>query len=178
MKHSLYLVLAALLFTVACTETSTVPDVDDHDVVTTVVLKTISETDTVTFTWEDIDGIGGAGPNRIDTIALDANTTYACSIALYNRSVSPSIDLTTEIREHDDEHQFFYTLTPAAGAITYDDRDANNKPVGLLTNWITIDPATGTLRVDLSHFDDPKDKDGTTPSDETDVSVTFPVVIR
>lgn len=169
---------ATLLFTVACTETSTVPDVDDHDVVTTVVLTAMSETDTLTFTWEDIDGIGGNPPNRIDTVVLRANETYACSLSLYNKSESPVLDMTEEIEEHSDEHQFFYTLTTAAGAITYDDTDANGKPVGLSTNWVTIDPATGTLRVDLSHFDDPKDKTGTTPSDETDVSVTFPVVIR
>ena len=166
-----------------CSEHGSDPhDHADHDVITTIEL-TLTPSDTAQPTqrivWEDLDGPGGANPTRIDTIVLRPGATYKGSIALSNRSVSPVEDLTPTIEAERDNHQFFYVLSSGLGALTITDKDSRQLPVGLSFSLDQSGTATsGTLAVQLSHFGNASSKNGTTPSDETDLSVVFPVVVR
>lgn len=166
----------------ACSEHGHDHDHADHDVVTTIEIELTASDTTLgkqVFTWEDLDGPGGANPTRIDTLVLRAGMTYVGRVRIANRSVSPSRDLTPTIEAERDYHQFFYQLSDGLGALTITDKDSRQLPVGLAfaLNQSGSAPA-GTLSVQLSHFDDASTKNGTTPSDETDVSVVFPVVVR
>ena len=82
---------------------------------------------------------------------------------------------------HSDEHQFFYVAGGDAASrltVTVTDEDGNALPLGLAFTVEVSDgaAATGTLRVVLSHYDDGP-KDGVNMSDESDVDLTFPVMI-
>lgn len=168
---------------IGCSEHGSDPhDHADHDVITTIEL-TLTSSDTTQPTqsiiWEDLDGPGGANPTRIDTILLRPGATYKGNITISNRSVTPIEDLTSTIEAERDNHQFFYVLSGGLGALTITDKDSRQLPVGLSFDLVQKGSATsGTLSVQMSHFDNASSKDGTTPSDETDVSVLFPVVVR
>ena len=188
MKFTLFiatsLVLVALTM-VGCSETSNAPDdANDHDVVTTVTF-TLRPTnvmgDTLVYVWEDIDGVGGNNPNRIDTMELSNGVLYACTVKLENRSVSPTIDLTVSIEEEKDDHQFLYTISEQQGAVIVLDRDSRDLPVGLLFNLqSTTEPAPtpGTFTMSLYHYERSTDKVAGVPGSETDVSIEMPVLRR
>ena len=171
-------------FTSGCKETSTTPDPINHDIVTTVTI-TLKPTgvliDSIVAVWEDIDGVGGSNPNRIDTLILNAGTVYTATIKLENRSVTPTVDLTSEIGTEKDNHQFFYAITNSLGEVTVLDKDSRNLPVGLrfsLSSTVTASAVFGALTMSLSHWENATDKNGTTPSAETDVSVELPLMVR
>jgi hypothetical protein len=105
--------------------------------------------------------------------------TPSSSIAAFPiRARFACIDVTAEIVARKDEHQFFFTVSGGVLTISPGDIDSRGLPVGLTTVIAPAKKGAGELTIELSHFDDPADKDGTTRSDETDVSVTFPVVVR
>ena len=174
--------LSLVLFTVvfaACD--STEPDDEgpgEEELITRVVLTLTGDGQTVTATANDPDGDGTNF--QIDTITLTAGTTYTGSIELADDINGE--DITEEVDEEGDEHQFFYTVGGGAAGrvtVTITDQDDDGLPVGLsFTVAVSAgDAASGTLRVILSHYDDDP-KDGMTMSDETDVDVTFPVEIQ
>lgn len=166
----------------ACSEHGHDHDHGDHDVVTTVEVELTASDTTLgkqVFIWEDLDGPGGTNPSRIDTVVLRPGITYSGRVRISNRAKSPAVDLTTTIDNERDYHQFFYQLSAGLGTLTITDKDSRQLPVGLAFDLAQSGPATsGTLAIQLSHFDDRSDKNGTTPSDETDISVILPVAVR
>jgi hypothetical protein len=165
-----------------CSESSHDPhDHDDHDVITTVTFTlkpTNAAGDSLVYVWEDIDGVGGNNPNRIDTMKLATGVLYACTVKLENRSVNPAKDVTSEIAADKDEHQFLYTISDWQGAITVLDRDSRDLPVGLVFNLqttITADAVPGTFGMRLFHYDNATDKVAGVPGEETDISIQLPV---
>lgn len=172
--------VSALLW--SCSEskkTPVEPGPGDEDVVTRVVLAVSPDGGTTEqrFVWEDADGPSGNAPNQIDTVRLAPGITYTATLSLYNTTVSPVVDVTSEIAEYANEHQFFFAVNGGVFTMTATDTDGRSLPVGLASRIANVVTGTGTLTVNLSHYDDPTTKDGVTPSDETDVSVTWPVII-
>lgn len=157
---------------------------DEHDVITTVTLRfvnTADSNDVVTAVWEDIDGIGGANPNRIDSIKLKKAATYACNVSFENRSVTPVVNVTQDIQNDRNYHQVFYDLSSYLGQITVEDLDARNLPVGLRFRMMTPMDASavpGQLKLSLYHYDNESDKTGTTRGSETDIEVAFPTFVQ
>jgi hypothetical protein len=146
----------------------------------TLTLTPVGGGAAVTVTFSDPDGDGGNAPT-IGTLTLKAGTTYNGTIELLDETKNPAENITEEVEEESDAHQFFYT--PKGGivgrvTIVITDRDANNLPVGLeYTVTVTAGAAAnGTLNVVLSHYDE-SPKNGTTPSDESDIDIDFPVNI-
>jgi hypothetical protein len=134
----------------------------------------------VTVVFSDPDGDGGTAPT-IGTLTLKAGTTYTGTIELLDETKDPDENITEEVEEESDVHQFFYT--PEGGivgrvTVNITDTDANNLPVGLeYTVAVTAGAAAnGTLNVVLGHYDEAP-KDGTTRSDESDIDIDFPVSI-
>jgi hypothetical protein len=172
--------VAVTLALAGCSETSTHPDDDDHDIVTTIRLDV---TDTLgnavrSWTWEDADGPGGAAPNRIDTIVLSTNAPYLCSVHVLNVLAEPDEDLTPVIVSEGIHHQFFYASTLTGIVVTYNDKDANGRPIGQRIRLSASEAGKGLFIIELSHFDDAANKNGVDPSDETDVRVEFPLHIQ
>ncbi len=155
----------------------------------TLVRLTLTELDaqgnetnnTTTVTWEDADGEGGNAPT-IGTLTLAAGTSYSGTIELLDTTKNPAEDITEEVEEEDDEHQFFYELSGSGAArvtITITDQDSNQLPVGL--EYLVVVSAggadTATLNVVLSHYDEGP-KNGTDKSDESDIDIDIPVNIQ
>ena len=172
------LLLFAPMVLISCKKDHDDPD-DPHDhndeeLITTVNL-TLTDADggIVTAQWQDKDGDGGEAPT-IETIGLNANTTYTVSIEFLDESHDPAEDITEEIAEEDEEHLIcFATQT----GVTIDRTDSDgNYEVGLKSEWITSGAESGEVTIRLLH--QPDVKDGTCDVGETDVEVTFPLVIN
>ncbi len=172
------------LFGTSCDHLNDPHDHDhDHDAVTTVTLTLVAQgtTDTTRVTWEDLDGIGGNNPNRIDTLFLRPATIYLGSVRFENRAKSPIEDVTEEVLEDANKHQVFYAVSNSLGQLQVLDKDGRGLPLGLvysLSTALTTAAVPGVLTLSLYHYDSESSKNGTDPADETDVEVTFPLILR
>ena len=174
------LFISALTFT-ACSE----DDHDDHDdhheeeVITTLNYTLTNGNDIITLTFEDLDGEGGSDGTYTISGPLSANTTYTGTLKLLNATESPAEDITEEIKEEDDEHEFFYTSTVTGLAIKKTDVDGNGNPVGLETSVISGAAGSGSISIVLKH-EATKPNDGSSESagGSTDIEVTFNVTVE
>lgn len=166
---------------------------DDHDheneseLITTVVYTlTPSSGVPVVMTFKDIDGDGGKAPVITTSGSLKSTETYNGSLVLLNESVSPAVDITKEINAEDEAHQFFFEVTGTlAGklAITYEDKDSQNNPVGLKTKVKPSGTGTGKLKITLRHEPNKKASGVATGSianagGETDIEVSFDIEVK
>ncbi len=134
------------------------------------------------FYFEDSDGDGGAPP-IINADSLLANTTYEGVITMLNKSISPPDNIHEEILEEGIDHQFFYTSTGSSIIILYQDEDNSGLPIGLSTKLMTADFSTGLLTITLRHLPEKiglhvSEGDITNAGGETDIELTFPLVIK
>jgi hypothetical protein len=172
------LFISSLTFT-ACSDN----EEDDHDheeeLITTVTYTLTNGNDTVTLKFKDIDGEGGADGTYTVSGALSANTTYTGSIELLNETESPAEDITEEVEEEGDEHEFFYSSTISDLTVSKTDVDSNGNSIGIATSLATLDAGTGTLTVILKH-EPTKPNDGTAngAGGSTDVEVTFSIEVE
>lgn len=140
----------------------------------------------VTFRFRDLDGEGGNAP-VVDGVTVYAGTNYDGSVQVLNETESPPENITEEVEEEAEAHQFLYQTLGgfSAASVTYADKESDyvtnsgaDHPVGLAFTLSVPDNAqNGQLRIILSHFDEAP-KDGTNQSDETDIDVTFQVEVR
>lgn len=128
-----------------------------------------------TFTWSDTDGAGGTAP-KIDTIKLTPNGSFASELTIQDGSASPAKDFTTEIISESNDHLFVYKSTGNL-SVTDLSKDGNGKAFGQTATVKTTVAGAGTLQILLKHL---PNKDASDPSTtgETDIDVTFPVVIK
>lgn len=182
------LLLATLLLTTACNRGEEDPDGDnDGEVITTIVLKftEAGTNNTLEFTWEDLDGPGGNAP-VIDPIVLANDKTYNLSIELFDKTDPNDIeDITEEIEEEDDEHQFFFQGTAVGNLIRiqYADEDGDGNPVGLKNTVTTISTGSGTFIITLRHELNKnaagvKDGNIANAGGDTDVEATFQLTVQ
>lgn len=136
----------------------------------------------VVFTFQDLDGDGGNPPVVTDGV-LDVNSTYTGSLELLNELESPAEDITTEVQDEAEEHQFFFESSLSGINISYDDLDVNGNPIGLNTILNTDGLASGTIIITLRHLPN-KDAVGVSSGDitnaggETDIEVVFNVEVQ
>lgn len=146
---------------------------DDHEhteLITTITLTFTPESgETVTASFSDPDGDGGASGTS-DPIVLAPNTTYTMTVALLNELEEPAEDVTEEIREEAEEHQFLVygasVTGPGSagdGLVTHayadvesdygDNAVGDDLPVGIANTITTTDASTmdGELRLMLRH---------------------------
>ena len=184
-RSIIFTLLAGLIF-FACSEDSVAPDDGPGEVevisrVTVTLTDTSNPTNVAAAVWDDSDGDGVA--DNIGTLTLTAGATYSGTILLENALETPAENITLEIDEEAEEQQFFYSVTGAlAGNITLviNDTDDNNYPVGL---DYTVAVAAGTggqtgeMGIILYHYDD-VDKDGVSPSNESDIDISIPLTVQ
>ena len=120
----------------------------------------------------------------IDDVNLLANTTYTGTVTLLNETESPAEDITEEVAEEADEHQFFYQASTSLNVTTdYADADADGNPVGINFSLITGEASNGNFTVTLRH-EPSKGASGVAEGDitnaggETDVTQTFNVIVE
>ncbi len=172
--------LAAGLLTVSCSNDDDDPEViNDEEVITTMNVTLTAASGNITLQSQDLDGDGPNAPVIDISGNLAANTTYSGSIELLNETESPAEDITEEVAEEDDEHQFFFSASGAVTGTDYADADGDGNPLGILFTLTTGDPGNGTLQITLRH--EPKKPNDGSLSDaggETDIAQTFNVVIQ
>jgi hypothetical protein len=134
-----------------------------------------------TATINDPDGIGVQDPlPQEGTLVLAPGASYDGTVTFTDATKTPPEDITAEVEEEGEAHRVFYTIDAAnAGTVTVTDldTDAGGAPLGL-TFTITaaagaVSGSDGTINVVLSHYDESPKGDGSVPSEETDVDVTF-----
>ncbi len=183
--NSLFLCGTALvvsLFTFGCSKDPASPPENESETITTVRFRLVQTDDTTRVfqaQWRDLDGEGGNPPMITGFSNLPANKTFSGSIQVLDETKSPIEDITKEIKEEDDEHQFFYIVSGVSLTLQYDDADSNGKPVGLKTRVTTGNASSGTLRIVLKH-EATKNNTISVPSTdgETDFDIVIPVVIQ
>ena len=190
MKNYKYLFLVAIFASLAFTSCSDDDDndnlpeiVNEFEEITTVILTLSAEgSDDLVFLIQDLDGDGPIPPvESFPAQNLQANTTYTGVIATWNEGVDPVSNETEDIIEEADVHQFFYT--PGGefnfAEFNYTDVDSNGLPLGVEFNFTTGEAQDGSITVILRHDltktfeNDPTDVGG-----ETEVEVTFPIVVE
>ncbi|MED5372070.1 MAG: hypothetical protein VX899_13715 [Myxococcota bacterium] len=160
------------LFGAACSDVEDHDDGHGHDhgQITTMVLN-FTPTDggeTLSFTWADPEADGS--PVADDILLPDGSDhdhhdaqSYTLDIVLYNELEDPMEDVTPEIEELPDEHQFFFTgsavESDATGANAdaiisheYGDQDPEGLPIGLTNSVDTLAWGSGELIVTLRHM--------------------------
>ncbi|MDC0231483.1 type 1 periplasmic binding fold superfamily protein [Aureispira] len=183
MKNTFLYLLATITIISACQkEDPVIPN--EEEVITTLQYTMVgSNGDTALFTWYDEDGDGPIAP-VITHDTLMPNATYTSSITLLNETETPAENVTIEIQNEADEHQFFYSSSINDLIFGYEDTDSNGLPVGLLTTITT--PATmahGTFTVILKHEPvktaaNVSSGDMTNAGGSTDIEATFDVHIH
>lgn len=161
--------------------------VNEEELITTmqVTFTPVSGTPVRTFNFTDLDGEGGNSP-VITTEPLDSGTTYAVKITLLNEQENPAENITTEVKDEGDEHQFFlrYQSSDASNIqFSYTDMDVNGQPIGIESTAMTAGSGNGTLTITLRH-EPIKSAAGVVGGDitnaggETDIEVVFPVTVQ
>ncbi|WMN12388.1 hypothetical protein QYS49_33435 [Marivirga salinae] len=179
--RSMLLLVAILLFSQCNTED---PEPENEEELITTLEMTFSPVgggDDIIFSVYDEDGDGPMEPEYTNG-TLTANTDYNVKIEVRNDVDNENI--TTEIEEEDEEHQFFFESSVSLYLeFAYNDTDENTDPVGLNTIFYAQEPSTGTLTVTLRHepnksADGAIDGDPSNAGGETDIQATFDVVIE
>jgi len=166
-----------LLLAVSSCEKHSTDHGDEHMVPAIFRLLLVSQTDTATATWSDLDGPGGNQP-QTTTLQLRPGT-YQGRLEIFT---ADGDTLTTVIRQQGTEHQLFYTPSSTLAnivTITIADRDARGMPLGLETSWEIKQvqaPISSSIRIQLYHYE-PNTKDGQSPSTETDADISVPVKV-
>ncbi|WP_298236710.1 type 1 periplasmic binding fold superfamily protein [uncultured Algibacter sp.] len=167
---------------------------NDDDTPVVVVEEEVITTMTITLTpngvgtpiimqTRDADGDGPNAPVVSVSGNLTANTAYNGSIELLNELATPAEDITEEVEEKDDEHQFFFQATNSVATFTYNDMDGDGNPIGLSFTLTTSAAGTGTVTVSLIH-EPMKNASGVSNGDitnaggEEDIAETFNVVVQ
>jgi len=158
-------------------------EVNEEEVITTLNYTLTSATgDVIVMSFSDLDGDGGDVP-VITGGTLMADSRYTATIELLNESESPVEDITEEIEEEAEEHQFFFSSSLSDVTVDYEDADADGNPVGLSSTLNVGGAGTGTLTIVLRH-EPVKDATGVSDGDitnadgETDIEVTFPINVQ
>ena len=131
----------------------------------------------------DLDGDGPDAPVISVSANLIANTTYTGELKVENETESPAENITLEVLEEDEEHQFFFTPTNNIATTTYNDMDGDGNPIGVQFSLTTTTAATGSLTITLRHepmktASGVSDGDITNAGGETDVQAVFPITVE
>jgi len=157
---------------------------DEPELITTLNYSLVPSSGgaTVVLSFKDIDGDGGMAA-EISGGTLSVNETYTCTLELLNEAESPAEDITAEISEEDEDHQFFFSSTISDLLFEYSDQDSDGNPIGLSSTLTTAGAATGSITIILKH--EPKknesgvsDGDITNAGGETDIQVTLPIDVQ
>jgi len=174
-------VFAGLLST-ACSNDDNDPDpVNEEEVITTLTVTLAPEGGgtAVTLQTQDLDGDGPNAPVVTVSGNLAAGVIYNGSLVLLNEIETPAEDITVEVKEEDDEHQFFYTIGGGLDATTeYANFDGDGNPLGTEFTLTAGAASSGTLTFTLRH--EPK-KPNTGLADaggETDITAAFNVTVQ
>ena len=175
------LALTGVLFTSCSDDDDTPEEVNEEEIITTLTVTLVPQGggDTVTLQTQDLDGDGPNAPTVTVSGPLAGNTTYGGTIAVLNETETPAENITEEVAEEDDEHQFFFQTTGSINGVTYGDFDGNGNPLGITFALETSTAGAASITVTLRH--EPKKPNDGTLADaggETDIAATFNLTVQ
>ena len=182
-----FALITLLSFNACSSDDNTSQPVNEEEVITTITVTLTPEGGgtPVVLTSRDLDGDGPDAPVITSTGSVLASTTYNGTVSLLNELTNPADNISLEVEEEGNEHQFFFSATGGlSGAFAYADEDENGDPIGLAFKFMaTANPQSGNLTVILRHEPNKAGAnvstgDITNAGGETDVQVTFPVTVQ
>ncbi len=183
MKKFLFLSFTFLFLTLVSCDKDHDHD-NEEELITTLVYTLASPgSEPVVMTFKDLDGEGGNDPIVSTVGNFKVNQTYTGVLSVLNESVTPAENIATEIQNEALEHQFFFEVSGGLAGkfnVTYEDKDSNNNPLGIVTRVTATQAGTGKLKVTLRHEPN-KSASGVSGGNisnaggETDIEVTFDV---
>lgn len=196
-KYSIYaLLLVGIMFT-GCKKDEAAPEPENEpETITDVklVFTNVNDAnDVVTARAQDPDGAGVQELAILDEINLGVGKTYTLTYEIFNNLDTPGEDIGAEIKDEDDEHQFFFSFSTdafssptgngnidtASDPINYNDTDGTN-PVGLSTTWTTSTTTLtgGTFTARLQHQPGVKTATSGSNDGDTDFDLKFVLNIK
>ncbi len=153
MKKYIFIFSTIIAMTLTSCSSDDPEIVNEEELITTlqVTLTPQGGGTTVTLVSRDLDGDGPNAPVISVSGPLQANKTYAGTAKVLNETESPAEDVTLEVEEEGDEHQFFYTFSNSIATVTYSDQDEDGRPIGITFNLRTGAAGVGNLTVTLRH---------------------------
>lgn len=180
---ALWTVLAVSLLAGACkNDEQNVAPTDDNEAITTAILSLTNSANAQDVVTATVESLNAKTPDFSKaTLNLKANATYSGIVQLYDKTQTPTLDATEEIREKANEHLFIYTPSAASLlTVTITDHDSNPAPgpypIGLTYTLKAGTAATGKLNVRLRH--QPNAKNGTATPGSDDLNIDYSVVIQ
>ena len=175
-------IFATVLF-VACSndDDNTPKPVNEEEIITTltVTLTPNGGGTPITLQTRDLDGDGPSAPVITVSSSLIAGATYNGSIVLLNETVNPPENITEEVEEESDEHQFFYTVSGGLDLTTeYADFDGDGNPLGIEFTFIAGAASSGTLTFTLRHEPTKPNTGLNDAGGETDIAATFNLTVQ
>lgn len=194
---SLLLVTGGIVFLAGCSDDDPVKE-DIPELITKATLTFTPVTGSpVIVTATDPDGQGTKNITVDGPINLTKAMKYTLTIQMINelaQPTDPEYNITDEVKEEGDEHQFYFSWTegvfsnPAgngnidnrADALNYKDTDKNNLPIGLTTEWTPSAAALSgkNFRVVLKHQPELKSATSTFNDGETDLDIAFTINVN
>ena len=176
------ILFANILFVSCSSDDDNTPEpVNEEEVITTFTV-TLTPSDggtSITLQMRDLDGDGPNEPVYSVSDNLISGTTYNGSIVLLNETVSPPENITEEVEEEAEEHQFFYTVGSGLNVTTtYSDVDINEEPIGIEFTLTTGEASSGSLTFTLRHEPTKPNTGLSDAGGETDITVTFNISIE
>ena len=185
-RKNLWFVLAIALLAGGCKKEEKNPTpTDDNEAITTAILTLSSQTTPVQTVTAVVENLNTTADFSRATLTLKAITTYTGVINLLDKTKTPTLDVSAEVKEEGDEHLSVYTFTPATGSsasmsVTATDKDSNPAPgpypIGLATQVVAGAAGNGKLKVVLRH--QPNAKNGTATPGTSDLDTDFNVTIQ
>ena len=155
----------------------------EKKVITTVVLElTNFATEVASFTYRDLDGVGGNDP-VVTPVELPINSLSFGQLTFLNEAVNPPININEEIDADKEGHQLFYIRNGVDLIVAYADGDGNNDPIGLSIVMRSGSAGSGNLIISLFSGVDKlaegvREGNAANAGGQTDIQVTFPVTIE
>lgn len=175
-------IFATILFASCSNDDDNTPEVVNEEEIITTLTVTLTPNGggtAITLQTRDLDGDGPNAPVVEVSGNLAAETTYNGSIVLLNETVSPAEDITEEVEEESDEHQFFYTVGNGLNVTTdYSNFDTNGNPLGTEFTLTTAAASSGDLTFTLRHEPTKPNTGLSDAGGETDFTTTFNVTVE
>ncbi len=175
--------IAALVVLASCNndDDNTPELINEEEVITTmtVTLTSTGNNDVITLKTQDLDGDGPNEPVVSVSSNLVAGTIYNGSITVENETVSPAEDITEEVIEEAEEHQFFYTPDANLDITTaYTSLDSNGDNLGTTFTLTANQASTGNLTITLRHLPTKPNTGIDDAGGETDITASFNIEIQ
>ncbi|MDA9056534.1 type 1 periplasmic binding fold superfamily protein [Flavobacteriaceae bacterium] len=154
--------------------------VNEEEVITTLTVTLVPNDGSTAITLQTRD-LDGDGPNEpvITTGNLATGVTYSGSIVLLNESVNPAENITDEVEEESNEHQFFYTAAAGLDVTTSGENlDSEGNKLGTEFTLVAGAVSSGTLTFTLRHEPNKPNTGLNDAGGESDVIALFNVAVQ